>query len=272
MDDPFNQDDRTGPAPIENTIMGLSKLLAPRVTLLDTPLVMRSYKNEITFEAPYFEGKRVRFLSKFRQALRTKDNFCFLIIANSFKVTFTSHALVGWWNKGVLTLFDPNGDFYTPDPDSVYNGDGYFIAPQREGLRNPLYNTLIQYFGNLGKIRVYTADTIPCPRGETRTCIYRALMYVVATSKTSDPVKVVQYTSKLVKTKFKKLKEMAKISSLYLVIGDDEINNLFMTNLNNTIDPRYLSLRQPLPPQPPHTQPPQSPPPQHPGKRRKEAS
>lgn len=243
MGDPFDPNNRTNTPAIEKTIKGLSRLMAPQVTLLDTPLVMRSYGSVqepvLEMEAPYFTGKPVKFLAKFRHAMKTKDNFCFLIIANSFKETFSSHAMVGWWHKGVLTLFDPNGDFYTPDSESVYNGYGYFIAPQKDGLRNPLYNTLIAYFDGLKKIRVYTADTIPCPRGETRTCAYRSLMYVVATGKTTDPVKVVRYTSKLVKTKFKELKDLVKISSLQI---DVNTKNLFDTTMNFNVKPTYRSI------------------------------
>jgi hypothetical protein len=246
MDDPLNPDDRSGTPMLAKTIQGLARLLAPTVILLDTPLVLLSYGNEqkpvLITEAPYFKGNRVRFVSKFRTALQTYDNFCFLIIASSIKDTTSSHALVGWWHKGVLTIFDPNGDFYTPDPESVYNGYGYFIAPRKDGLVNPLYNTLISYFGSLSKIRVYTADIIPCPRGESRTCMYRSLMYIVATGKSSDPIQVVRYTSKLVKTKFKELKDVVKISSLYLDTNDINIRNLFNVSMNRTINPRYASI------------------------------
>ena len=242
MRDPFDPNNRIGTPTIQKTIEGLSRLLAPQVTLLDTPLVMRSYGSVqepvLEMEAPYFKGKPVKFLAKFRHAMKTKDNFCFLIIANSFKETFSSHAMVGWWYKGVLTLFDPNGDFFVQDQESVYTGFGYFIAPQKDGLRNPLYNTLIAYFDGLKKIRVYTADIIPCPRGETRTCAYRSLMYVVATGKTTDPVKVVRYTSKLVKTKFKELKDLVTISSLQIYVNT---KNLFNVNMNNTVNPVYRS-------------------------------
>ena len=263
MDDPLNPNDRIGTSPLEKTIKGLARLLAPQVTLLDTPFLMLSYGSAsepvLITEAPYFKGNRVRFVSKFRQAIQTKDNFCFLIMATSIKNTTSSHAMVGWWHKGVLTLFDPNGDFYTPDPESVYNGYGYFIAPQRDGLKNPLYNTLINYFSDLANIRVYTADIIPCPRGESRTCMYRSLMYIIATGKSSDPVKVVRYTSKLVKTKFNELKDLVKISSLYLDTNDVNIRNLFNVTMNLNVSPEYrsiLSSRQSLPlPQPPRTRP-----------------
>jgi hypothetical protein len=228
---------------LEKTIKGMSRLLAPQVTLLDTPLLMLShgYPHDpvLDMEVPYFKGKSVKFIPKFRQAMRTSDNFCFLIIATSVKETTSSHAMVGWWNKGVLTLFDPNGDFYTPDPESVYNGYGYFMAPQKDGLRNPLYNTLISYFDGLKKVRVYTADIIPCPRGESRTCAYRSLMYIIATGKSTDPTKVVRYTSKLVKTKFKELKDLVKISSLQI---DANTKNLFNTNMNLNIKPAYRSI------------------------------
>lgn len=257
MDDPFDTENRNGQSNIEKTIRGLSNILAPRVTLLDTPLVMRSYgpiqKPVLEMEAPYFKGRPIKFLSKFNQATSTKDNFCFLIIANSFKRTFTSHALVGWWNKGILTLFDPNGDFFIQDQESVYTGFGYFIAPQRKRLKNPLYNTLLDYFKNIENIRVYTAKPIPCPKGESRTCAYRSIMYIVATGLTTDPVKVVQYTSKLVKTKFNVLKEIVKKSSLN-VANDGMINNLFETNLNTMVNTSHITVRQ-LPPPPPRTQP-----------------
>ena len=243
MGDPFDPDDRSGPSMMEKTIKGMSRLLEPQVTLLDTPLIMRSYGSVqepvLEMEAPYFRGKSVKFLPKFKNALKTKDNFCFLIIASSYKETLSSHAMVGWWDKGILTLFDPNGDFYTPDPESVYNGYGFFIAPQKDGLRNPLYNTLLSYFDGLNKIRVYTADIIPCPRGESRTCAYRSLMYIMATGKSSDPIKVVRYTSKLVKTKFKELKDLVKISSLQI---DANTKNLFNVTMNLNVKPTYHSI------------------------------
>lgn len=274
MNDPFSQNNVNGKIPlIQKTIERLSDLLGPRVNLLKTPLVMRSWGPRespiLDMESPYFKGPRVKFTSTFINAKKTKDNFCFLIVANSFKATFSSHAMVGWWCDGVLTLFDPNGDFYTPDPDSVYNGYGYFKAPQVRGLNNPLYNTLLHYFRNLEKVRVYTGASIPCPKGESRTCAYRALMYIVATGLSKDPVEVVRYTSKLVKTKFKELKDLTKTNSPNV---KNLVDSLFAVNKNTSIDTTYLNLHQP-PPQPPRTRPPLPPPDlQPPGKRRKATS
>jgi len=273
MNDPFSQNNVNGKIPpIKQTIERLSKLLEPRVKLLKTPLVMRSWGSrdspKLEMESPYFVGPRVKFTSTFINAKKTVNNFCFLIVATSFKETFSSHAMTGWWCDGVLTLFDPNGDFDTPVSDSVYNGYGYFKAPQVRGLKNPLYNTLLHYFRNLKKVRVYTGPHIPCPAGESRTCAYRTLMYIVASGMSNDPVDVVQYTSKLVQTKFKELKELTKANSPNV---KKLVNSLFTVNKNTSIDTTYLNLHQ-LPP-PPRTRPPLPPPDlQPPGKRRKATS
>lgn len=229
--DPFFQNDRTGTPQIQKTIDGLSLLLP---NLLRTPLVMASAgsksKPYLKFEAPYFQGRPVGF----RADMTPGKNFYFFIIANNFTQTFSSHALVGWWNGEVLTIFDPNGDFYRPDPDSVYNGPGYLMAPQISGLKNPLYNTLLKHF-NKPKMNVYMGSPIPCPRNFSGSCMYRALMYIIALSKTSDPDEAVRYTTKLAKTNFAIVKAIADIAQTYVTFRNNSIKNQF-TEIVNSIN------------------------------------
>ena len=259
--DPFFQNNRKGSPEIEKTIKGLSMLMP---NLLDAPFVMvsdGSRENPILVtEAPYFMGARVSFMNKFKDATRSGKDFQFFIIANSFKLTFSSHAMVGWWSKGVLTFFDPNGDFYTPEPDSVYNGYGFFNAPQQPGVKNPLYNTLLDYFDK-PKMNIYTGDPIPCPRNFGGSCVYRALMYIIALSKTSDPSEAVRYTTKLAKTNFATVKAIAEIAQTYVTFKNNSIKNQF-TEIVNSINlnapltsPKYRSIPRRQPP-PPRTQPP----------------
>lgn len=274
--DPFFQNDRKGTPEIQKTINGLALLLPG---LLKTPFVMTSGGTPsnpyIKCEAPYFQGAPVGF----NPDMRPGKSFYFFIIANNFAQTFNSHALVGWWNGEILTIFDPNGDFHRPDPDSVYSGPGYLLAPQVAGLKNPLYNTLLKYFDK-PKMNVYTGDPIPCPRGFSGSCMYRALMYIIALSKTSDPDEAVRYTTKLAKTNFAIVKAIADIAQTYVTFRNNSIKNQF-TEIVNSINlnapltsPKYKSIAQ-RQPQPPRTQPlppPPRPSQQRPGKRKKEAS
>lgn len=203
MNDLFNLNNRRKVPNISKTLRKMSNALEDKIMFLDTPLIMRSSgtpcQPELKMEAPYFQGQNVRFHDKFTNALVSKKDFVFYIIANSFKQTFSSHALIGFWDadKEVLTFFDPNGDFYVQDTNSVYNGYGFFIAPQKGQIKNPLYNTLVGYF-DLPKMRVYTGNPIMCPRNE-HTCAFRSFMYVLGLVKTRNHNKAVRYTSRLAK-------------------------------------------------------------------------
>ena len=239
-EDPFFQNDRGQVPNIAKTIKGLSMMYK---YLLDTPLVMSSSgpreKPVLTMEAPYFQGAPVKFMTEFKKAKASGKDFCFFIVVNSFKTAFSSHAMVGWWKKDTLTLFDPNGDFYTPDPESVYNGYGYFLAPKKPKIKNPLYNTLLTYF-DLPKMKVYSGAPIPCPRGTEGTCVYRAFMYILSISKSKDPDKVVKYTSKMAKSNIKEVKEIANLGLVYydfqmsafLENGNNLLKNLTMNNIS----------------------------------------
>jgi hypothetical protein len=239
-ENPFFQNDRGKVPNIAKTIKGLSMMYT---YLLDTPLVMSSSgpreKPLLTMEAPYFQGEPVKFMRKFKDAKASNKDFCFFIVANSFKTAFTSHAMVGWWKRDTLILFDPNGDFYTPDPESVYNGYGYFLAPKKPNIKNPLYNTLLSYF-DLPVMKVYNGAPIPCPVGVEGTCIYRAFMYMLSISKSNDPNKVIKYTSKMAKTNIKQVKEIANSGLIYydfqvnvfLEDGNNLLKNITMNNIN----------------------------------------
>ncbi len=218
--DPFFMNNRTGTPNAQNTVEGLSMLL-PK--LKSKPFIMSSSGPEnnpkLIMKAPYFQGQKgVNFNYKFEP---NKD-FCFYIFVNNFKKTFSSHAMVGWWRSGELILFDPNGDFWNPDDESVYNGYAYLKAPRRANLKNPLYNTLLDYF-RLPKMKVYTGTPIPCPRGSTGTCVYRALMYIMGIHKSNNPVEVVRYASKLAKSNFKSVKEIAEVAEIYQIFPNEEV-------------------------------------------------
>lgn len=240
-DDPFFLDDRSGVPNAAKTIKGLSSLI-PK--LESTPMIMSSSGTpenpKLDMNAPYFINARrpVVFTKKFTKG---KD-FCFFILANSFKQTFSSHAMVGWWRSGTLILFDPNGDFWTPEPETVYNGYGYFLAPRQRNLKNPLYNTLLSHF-NLPNMKVYSGTPIPCPKESQRSCIYRALMFVVAIHKSNDPEEVIRYTSKMAKSEFSTIKEIADIANFYEAFKNksvvDSFNKLLksiqMNNKSNNV-------------------------------------
>jgi hypothetical protein len=216
-------DDRTGQSNAQKTIKGLS-LFLPK--LKEKPFIMSSSgtknKPNLIMKAPYFQGSKG---VNFNYVFNPKDNFCFYIFANNFKETFSSHALVGWWRSGELILFDPNGDFWTPEPDSVYNGYGYFIASQVSNLKNPLYNTLLDYF-KLPKVKVYQGAPIPCPR-EKGSCVYRALMFILAIHKTNDPIEVIRYTSKMAKSYYKEIKDIAETAEIYEIFQNESILDNF---------------------------------------------
>ena len=236
--DSFFMDDRTGKPNAQKTIKGLSMFL-PK--LKEKPFIMSSSgtknKPNLIMKAPYFQGSKG---VNFNYVFNPKDNFCFYIFANNFKETFSSHALVGWWRSGELILFDPNGDFWTPEPESVYNGYGYFIAPQVSKLKNPLYNTLLNYF-RVPKVKVYQGAPIPCPR-EKGSCVYRALMFIIAIHKTNDPTEVIRYTSKMAKSSYKEIKDIAKIAEIYEIFQNESVLDNFrkfmkklkMDNPNNS--------------------------------------
>lgn len=217
--DSFFLNDRKGVSNAEKTIKGLSMFL-PK--LKEKPFIMSSSGTEtspnLIMKAPYFQSnKGVNFNYNFD----SNTDFCFYIFANNFKKTFTSHAMVGWWRSGELILFDPNGDFWTPDPESVYNGYGYFLSPQAANLKNPLYNTLVSYF-NFPNIKVYVGAPVPCPR-ETGSCVYRALMFILAIHKSNNPSEVVRYTSKIAKTNFKEVKDIAETAEIYQIFPNEEV-------------------------------------------------
>lgn len=222
----FFMNDRKGQSNAQKTIKGLSMFL-PK--LKDKPFIMSSSgtKNSpnLIMKAPYFQSsKAVNFDYRFNP----KDNFCFYIFANNFKQTFTSHAMVGWWREGELILFDPNGDFWTPDPESVYNGYGYFLAPQVANLKNPLYNTLLSYF-KVPKVKVYVGTPISCPSTEKGSCVYRALMYILAIHKSNNPSEVVRYTLKMAKSNYTQVKDIAEVAEIYEIFQNEEILDDFKT-------------------------------------------
>ena len=232
----FFLNNRGGTPNAEKTIKGLSMFL-PK--LKEKPFIMSSSGTKtspnLNMKAPYFQGKNgVNFNYKFD----SNKDFCFYIFANNFKDSFTSHAMVGWWRSGELILFDPNGDFWTPEPESVYNGYGYFLSPQVANLKNPLYNTLLSYF-RIPKVKVYVGAPVPCPR-EKGSCVYRALMFILAIHKSNNPSEVVRYTSKIAKTKFKEVKDIAETAEIYQIFPNEEIlvnfrkfmRDMGMNNLN----------------------------------------
>lgn len=225
----FFLDDREGKSNAEKTIKGLSMFL-PK--LKEKPFIMSSSGTKtspgLMMKAPYFQARKG---VNFNYTFEPKEDFCFFIFANSFKETFTSHAMVGWWRSGELILLDPNGDFWTPDTESVYNGYGYFLSPQVANLKNPLYNTLLSYF-RLPKVKVYTGPPVPCPK-EKGSCVYRALMFILAIHKSNDPSEVVRYTSKIAKTKFKEVKDIAETAEMYEIFQDEEILKSFRKFMKN---------------------------------------
>ena len=235
QDDPFFLGDLPGPSQISKTLRSLKTVFAGKINFIDTALTMVSdgtpCKPILKMEGPYFMGRNINFNQKFTEALSTKEDFVFYIIANSFKETFSSHALIGYWNARteVLTFFDPNGDFYTPEPNSVYNGYGFFhYYPQRAGLKNPLYNTLLGYF-NLKKMRVYTGNPIVCSRN-AHSCAYRSLMYVLALIKTRDHNKAVRYTSQLAKKHTNDVKGFVRLFDFGIDMNESIkpiLNNLY---------------------------------------------
>lgn len=229
MADVFDQDDRKGKKPnIAVTLEGLSVLLEEKIKLMSKPFIMTSggvpNKPYLDFQTPYFQGLPVEFRPTFAKNLK----FAFYIIANTFKQTFSSHALVGYWDgpKGTLTFFDPNGDFYTPDSESVYNGYGFFLAPQVKGLKNPLYNTLIGYFkSKVPKINVYTGPPIVCPRNSQKTCAYRSFMYILALIKANGNLnRAKDYTSKMAMESLKEVKAIIELSKSYIEISGFPMN------------------------------------------------
>ena len=110
------------------------------------------------------------------------------------------------------------------------------------------------------KMNVYTGDPIPCPRNFGGSCVYRALMYIIALSKTNDQDEAVRYTTKMAKTKFAIVKSIAEIAQTYVTFKNNSIKNQF-TEIVNSINlnapltsPKYKSIPQ-RQPQPPRTQP-----------------
>lgn len=222
--------DRKGESNAQKTIKGLSMFL-PK--LKEKPFIMSSSGPEtnprLIMKAPYFQSNKG---VNFNYVFDPKENFCFYIFANNFKETFSSHAMVGWWRSGELILFDPNGDFWNPDPESVYNGYGYLQAPQVAKLKNPLYNTLLGYFRGLNR-KVYIGAPIPCPSHIKGTCVYRALMYILAIHKSNDPSEVVRYTSKMAKSNFKEVKDIAEVAEIYEIFQTEEILKNFKNFMNS---------------------------------------
>ena len=225
----FDQDDRKGKTPnIAVTLEGLSVLLEDKIKLMKRPFIMTSggmpNKPYLGFQTPYFQGSPVEFRPTFTRDRR----FAFYIVANTFKDKFSSHALVGYWDgiKQTLTFFDPNGDFYVKDPESVYNGYGFFLAPQVKGLKNPLYNTLIGYFNTqVPKIKVYTGPPIVCPIGSENTCAYRSFMYILALIKAEGNLnRAKDYTSKMAIENLKQVKEIIELSKSYIDISKFPMN------------------------------------------------
>lgn len=225
----FDQNDRAGKKPnIAVTLEGLSVLLDDKMKLLKRPFIMTSggttNRPYLGFQTPYFQGSPIEFNPTFRRDTK----FAFYVIANTFKETFSSHALIGYWDgpKGTLTFFDPNGDFYTPDPESVYNGYGFFLAPQIKGLKNPLYNTLLGYFKTkVPKMNVYTGPPIVCPRNSKNTCAYRSFMYILALIKAEgNLIRAKDYTSKMAMENLNQVKEIIELSKNYIDISAFPMN------------------------------------------------
>lgn len=228
-EDPFFLNDRNGKKPnMETTLEGISMLMTDKITILKKPFIMASRGTpevpKIEFKAPYFEGKNVNVNIDFKK----NDKFIFYIIANTFKDgVFASHALIGYWNGSVLTVFDPNGDFYTEDTFSVYNGYGFFKAPQTIGVKNPLYNTLINYFKTkVNKIKIYDGDIILCPRNSSNTCAYRSFMYMLSLIKANGDIgTAIKYTKLMAMNKLNEIKELIKLSKTLIDLKRFPLNN-----------------------------------------------
>ena len=203
MTDPFDLDDRTNKSSMEKTISKISNLFARRklAVLLKTPLIMVSsgtlQNPYLKINAPYFQGVTQNFKANYR----SNNRFLFYILANNFKKTFSSHVLVGYWNGKHLIIFDPNGDVDYTNSESVYQGFGFRLAPSIGGIKNPLYKTLIQYFHTKNvTVSIYRGNPIPCPVGLQKSCVYRALMYIIARVKYGDDdINTYLYTEQLVK-------------------------------------------------------------------------
>ena len=228
-EDPFFLNDRNGKKPnMETTLEGISMLMSDKITILKKPFIMSSFGTpedpKLKFKAPYFMGNNVNVNLDFKR----NNKFIFYTIANTFKDgVFASHALVGFWNGDTLTLFDPNGDFYIKDPFSVYNGYGFFMAPQTLGVKNPLYNTLINYFKTkVNKIKIYDGDIIVCPRNSKNTCAYRSFMYMLSLIKTNGDIgTAIKYTKLMAMNKLKEVKELIELSKTLEDIKKFPINN-----------------------------------------------
>jgi hypothetical protein len=172
-------------------------LVRDTIEILSVPLIITSAADgRLMMEAPYFTGASVRFRNEFDQRRALRKNFAFFIIANNFGPTlFSSHALAGYWNKGVLTLFDPNGDLTTTE-ESVYTAKAFLGLDTANGeIKNPLYRVAVYYFRTLGvkNIKVYDGEPVLCPAYHN-SCVYRSFMYMLSLTKSKDLAESVAYT------------------------------------------------------------------------------
>lgn len=198
MSDVFLQNDRDGTVVnFQKTLTGLRALVRDTIEILSVPLIITSAADgRLMLEAPYFTGPGVRFRHEFDQRRALRKNFAFFILTNNFGPTlFSSHALAGYWNKGVLTLFDPNGDLTTTD-ESVYTAKAFLRLDTCGGeIKNPLYRVAVYYFRALGikNIKVYDGEPVLCPAYHN-SCVYRSFMYILSLTKSKDLAESVAYT------------------------------------------------------------------------------
>ena len=200
MSHAFNLNNRNGDPKFAKTLEKLSDMLKDDIDLVKEPFIMLSYGSrevpKVEFRGSYFQGKPIDF----SKAYVTGKKFIFYIIANSFKETFSSHAMVGYWNGSKVIVFDPNGDIDTTNDESVYQGFGFRIANSRHHLENPLYKTLLNYYRRKAiRTEFYTDNPISCPANIPNSCAYRCLLYIIARARYGDSnKKVYEYTEELV--------------------------------------------------------------------------
>lgn len=212
MTNVFDLDNRMGIPQFDKTLRRISDMLSDKINVLKHPLIMISAGTSnspiLQFRGPYFQGKPVNFTASYDKDTK----FIFYILANNFKETFSSHALVGYWNGSKIIIFDPNGDITSSNYESVYQGYGFKVANSVRNLQNPLYKTLLKYFKRKAlRVDFYTGEPIPCPVNVQKSCAYRCLLYIIARAKYRDnDTEVYKYTKELVP----KLQNIENIANL----------------------------------------------------------
>lgn len=172
-------------------LRGLAACFDPNMTVVSKPLIVSTHiaNKQIIFENKYFYGpKNVLFKRLFLKHISERTPFVFFVLIKYFGPReFHAHTVSCSWQNNSLYIFDPNGD-NVPN-DDIYAAQAYRNSQSYKGLKNPVYNTLANYFSELfmtegmsgATINVYQGPMIMCV--EERACNLKSILYIIGLHK-----------------------------------------------------------------------------------------